>query len=209
MRLSFFRFLFFYMGLVVAGSISCVVFANVGILNQILMALLTLVAFAFISLAIFVLTTRISKRLSNRVTKATSEELQREDDVLLQGVAFSQTILFVAVNLTLEEQRSRIIFSTLIAAFAITFYALRAWAKIKDSSKYRYYSMVVFALICGSTVFSSLMTVSILMFTPLFETPFSPYEFLVYVIGSGVTTSIMEIVATVFKKRYGYEGRYP
>lgn len=137
----------------------------------------------------------IGTKLGAKVTEAKPEELQREDDVLLQAVAFSQSLLFVLLSLTSSEQRQLLIYA--IAIVTITFYTLRAWAKIKDSSKYRYYSMIAFAFVSSNTVISILD----FYFNILRESILSSSAIYTCV---ALTSGI--IAGKVFKKRYGYKG---
>ena len=133
--------------------------------------------------------------------------MQREDDVLLQAVAISQSILFFAVNLA-EENGSKLIISALIVIFAGSFYILRAYAKIKDSAKYRYYSMLALALVIGDTVYGGLALVtfqSTLLSSPLF--PLSSATIRIYLdyIFLAIPIFLFDFFGRIFKKRYGYK----
>lgn len=138
----------------------------------------------------------IAMKARARVKKAKKEELLREDDVLLQAVAFSQSIIFILLNLT--ENTSKLTLIYLVAFVTVIFYALRAWAKIKDSSKYRYRSMVVFSFICSNSVTS--------IISLLFTLPNRFYLFSLTSIYSGIAMGFSVIASLVFSKRYDYEG---
>lgn len=135
------------------------------------------------------------KRCDIKIKKADEEELRREDDVLLQSVPFLSTIVFVFVNLFIEDQLFKTVLSVFIATCAISFYALRALGKIKQSSKYRHYSMMLLAFLFGS-YFASLVTTfadkTNLMYSVIFG------------IDSAIVISLIVLFDYVFSKRYGY-----
>lgn len=141
--------------------------------------------------------TSIAIRLGDRVKKADSKEISREDDVLLEAVAFSQSVLFVLLSLMQSEDRIReaLLYGTVLTTLA--FYTLRAWAKIKDSPKYRYYSMIAFAFLSGNMV------------TSVLKLYFNIPDELIIKMGMvyvAVAYSLARIAEKVFKKRYGYKG---
>jgi len=150
---------------------------------------------ALVATLIAVVGFAIALKLGAKVTKAESDELLREDDVLLQAVAFSQSILFVFANLTLEEVSLKLSASSFIVVFAVAFYILRAWAKIKDSPKYRYYSMIICAFVLGNTVASILDLSFGILRKSIFDTT---------TIWGSVAFDFVIITEKVFKKRYGY-----
>lgn len=150
---------------------------------------------AFVS--IFGFGTFIAIKLGDRIKEADPKEIRKEDDVLLESVAFSQSILFVLLSLMQSEDRLRevLLFGTVMTTIA--FYTLRAWAKIKDSPKYRYYSMIAFAFLSGNAV------------TSILKLYFNiPDEFIIDmgIIYSAISLSLARIAEKVFKKRYGYKG---
>lgn len=79
------------------------------------------------------------------------DEIFREDDVLLQAAGFSQAALFIALSF-MQLSPELAYLRWMILAFAIPFYILRAYAKIKNNSKYRYYSMYLALLILITTI---------------------------------------------------------
>ena len=143
----------------------------------------------------WVLAYEIGKRLGSKFTKATSEELRREDDVLLQATAFSQSVLVIILSLMSGEDtlRRQIIYFIIIVA--VSFYALRAWAMIKDSSKYRYYSMIIFTFVGVNSVIS-LLTISIA------HIPSDTVSWLVLIMAGALAI----IVEQISRRRYGYKG---
>ena len=163
----------------------------IGMGFEILQFFSTLVVYVLIMIFGFI----VAFKLGAKVTKANPEEIRREDEVLLQAVAFSQSVLFILVNQTPIEDKLQ--WSLLIAIVAVTFYALRAWAKIKDSPKYRYYSMLAFSFITSNTVTSllglyfNIPQKSILNMTNIY---------------TSIALAFAIIAASVFGKRYGYKG---
>ena len=152
----------------------------------------------FNSLSVFFVSTvgfTIAHKLGAKVTEANPEEIKREDDVLLEAVAFSQSILFVLLSLMQSEDKLREALLSGIVLTTIAFYTLRAWAKIKDSPKYRYYSMFVFAFLSGNTVSSVLKL--------YFNTP-DDFILTMSTIYLTVAANLAVIASRVFKKRYGY-----
>jgi len=135
-------------------------------------------------------------KASARVKKAKKEELRREDDVLLQAVAFSQSIIFILLNLTENTHKLTLIY--LVAMVTVVFYALRAWAKIEDSAKYRYRSMVAFSFVCSNSVTS--------IISLLFSLPDRFYLFSLTSIYGGIALGVFFIASMVFSRRYDYEG---
>jgi len=107
-----------------------------------------LILFAAVAIAIFI-TLAIFKRFSFK--KASERELKAEDDILLQATAFSQATIWIILNLIPADENTNL-FKWLIPVAAISFYCLRAWAKLKDSNKYRYRSMLVFAVVVSFSV---------------------------------------------------------
>jgi len=150
----------------------------------------------FIGIPIAFVCFPIAMKAKARVKKAKKEELRREDDVLLQAVAFSQSIIFILLNLTENTRKLTLIY--LVAVVTVIFYALRAWAKIKDSSKYRYRSMVVFSFVCSNSVTS--------IISLLFNLPDRFYLFSLTSIYGGIALGVFSIASSVFSRRYDYEG---
>ena len=76
---------------------------------------------------------------------ASQDELLREDEVLMEATAFLQGIIFIYLNLIPSVTNS---FATTlkwsVPIFGVLFYILRAYARIKQSGKFRYYSIYVF-----------------------------------------------------------------
>jgi hypothetical protein len=115
-------------------------------LNGLLQNLLIL--FAAVGISIFV-TLMVFKRFSFK--KASERELKAEDDILLQATAFSQATILIILNLIPSNDNTNL-FKWLVPVAAITFYGLRAWAKLKNSNKYRYRSMLVFAVVVSFSI---------------------------------------------------------
>jgi len=133
----------------------------------------------------------IGEKLRLRVTKADDAEIKREDDVLLQAVGFSQSVLLIMVNFFLVEQS--VLFSILIITSSVGFYSLRAWAKIKNSQVFRYFSLFFLAMATSNTLIFPFL--SLFMSLDLMD-----YYFAVYM---GLLLASTSIVRSVFTKRYG------
>jgi len=185
--MKFRKFMILYLVL-----IGVVVFCLVGFWLVVFQYLLEM---AFIVLMI-IFGSIIGRKLSGKFIKATPDELQREDDVLLQATAFSQSVLVILLSqLSDEKLRGHVLY--FIVLVAITFYGLRAWAKIKDSQKYRYYSMIMFAFVTVNSVLSLLKLSLNLPDVYIID---SSYVYL------GIAISLAIIVEHISRKRYGCKG---
>jgi hypothetical protein len=204
MPLSFKRFIVLYVIIVTLTSGFLYAYMQ-GMLNEVS-------PYLFWGLYVFMVTIpfniAIVKSKAVKAATASAEEIRREDEVLLQAVAFSQSILFLVVTLTMKEEASRLVLSVLIAASAVAFYSLRAWAKIKDSARYRYYSMVVLAIVIANNIFGLLgavtshyMRESSFVFPSL--NPLGSFMVMLMIYVSTIELFVT-YVRTVFKKRYGY-----
>lgn len=87
--MRFLRFFVFFIALVATASILVCVLDWIEVLLQSLPFLLSFLIYITIGFTIYIAGEKIAERLSIRVAKANPDELQREDDVLLQAVAFS------------------------------------------------------------------------------------------------------------------------
>ena len=83
--------------------------------------------------------------------KADERELRTEDDILLQATAFSQAALWIYLSLTPSEFDVNIM-KWLIPSAAIPFYGIRAYAKLKDSNTWRYYSIYALSIVFGISI---------------------------------------------------------
>lgn len=167
--------------------------------------LIICLTFSWAGFLIYAITAGIAKRFNERTHRASSEELRREDDVLLQAVAFSQSVFFIFLNL-IPESDINLAFKVLVPIVAILFYALRAWGKIKNSAKYRYWSVwALFSIVITTLVFF------MLSLTEYFRDPanllaymyFSMVWSAVVALSLGVFLGSMRIIMAVLKKRYG------
>ena len=78
---------------------------------------------------------------------ASDDELLREDEVLMEATAFLQGIIFIYLNLIPSDTDSlATTFRWSVPVFGVLFYLLRAYARIRLSGKFRYYSIYVFSL---------------------------------------------------------------
>jgi len=190
--MGFRKFLICFVALVTIAII-LLFLCSIGMTFHILQLFLTVIG----GFSILIVGSIIGTKLSAKITEAKPEEIQREDDVFLEAVAFSQSILFVLLSLMQSEDRLREALLYLTVMTTLVFYTLRAWAKIKDSPKYRYRSMIAFAFLSGNAV------------TSILKLYFNiPDEFIVNmgIIYSTIAVSLSLIAEKVFKKRYGYKG---
>lgn len=130
-------------------------------------------------------------KLNPRVTRADEEEVKREDDVLLEAVGFSQSVLLVLVNLFFTEQSA--IFNILIITSGVGFYSLRGWAKIRNSQKFRYLSMFFLAI-----AITNILTIPFVF--SFLSIGIMDYFIFVYI---GIFSAFYLIIACIFEKRYG------
>ena len=100
--MRFRNFLILYIALVTTPMV-LLVLCSIGMALEIVRLFLT----TLLSILIMVLGLIVASKLSAKVTKAKPEELLREDDVLLEAVAFSQSILFVLLSLMQSEDELR------------------------------------------------------------------------------------------------------
>lgn len=103
------------------------------------------VIYSILSLPLALLLVTFRKR---SFKKAEESEIKLEDDILLQATAFSQSALWIYINIAPAND----FFSAMkwiVPSVAITFYAMRAYGKMKNSNFWRYRS--VFALIITIT----------------------------------------------------------
>ena len=96
----------------------------------------------------------IGDKLESKVKVAKRKELKREDDILLQAVGFSQSTLIILLNILVEASDVKTFVTITVIICAVTFYAVRAWAKLKNNSKCRYYSMIILAFLIGFSLYS-------------------------------------------------------
>ncbi|MFX0209666.1 MAG: hypothetical protein ACFFDT_27040 [Candidatus Hodarchaeota archaeon] len=103
----------------------------------------------------------VLERIAGRIhiKKADKGELRREDDVLLQATGFSQSVLFIYLNLVPPNEIVDV-FKFLVPFTAIVFYVLRGYAKIRNSNKYRYYSVRVFVFIIANSLSAIVWTIN-------------------------------------------------
>jgi MFS family permease len=89
--------------------------------------------------------------------QANEDELKREDDILLQATAFSQAALFIYLNLLPSGDFVNILKLT-VPIVAVSFYLVRAYAKLKNDNLWRYRSDFVLVAVVDVTLYSFVMT---------------------------------------------------
>lgn len=145
---------------------------------------------------------RLGERLVEKIKKADADEQRREDEVLLQAVAFSQSVSFFMTTLLLDGI-FRLVIGAMTASFAVAFYIVRAWAKVKDSPLHRYISMLILSFVGASTLMAifSVAATSLLVLNPVsFDLGLYVLVPLVFGFFGG---SMGDVTGDMFKKRYG------
>jgi hypothetical protein len=141
-----------YLGLIIACSI-VIAWLLFGFIFQfsesffLVTSLTATIALEFFGSVIIVF--EIAKKF--QFSKASSQEIKREDDVLLQGAPFISAILFFYLNVLFSVTALKIALGLAIVSCTSIFYVARAIAKIKCNKKFRFYSM--YSLIFLSTSF--------------------------------------------------------
>jgi hypothetical protein len=145
------------------------------------------------------LTRNFANRLGERIRQASPEESRKEDDVLLQAVALSQSVFFIYLNL-IPSSDFIVAFKILVPALAASFYVLRAWAKITDNARFRYWSIwLFFFIVVNSALFFSSMAIASILGIEKFVT----WGYLFGSLCSSILFGSMLIIGGIFKKRYG------
>jgi hypothetical protein len=145
---------------------------------------------------------RLDERFVEKIRKLDADEQKREDEVLLQAVAFSQSVSFFMTTLLLDGS-PRLIIGAMTASFAVVFYIVRAWAKVKDSPLHRYISMLILSFVGASTLMAifSVAAAGLLVLTPV-SFDLGLYSLVPLVFGFfGGTMS--NATSDMLKKRYG------
>jgi hypothetical protein len=132
-----------------------------------------------------------SESLSKKIRRAESEELKKEDDVLLQAVALSQSTFFIYLSI-IPSSDLVTVFKIIVPTFAVLFYTIRALGKITDNGKCRFWSIWLFFLIV-------LMAPSYVVF----GAAGALYGWFASSIYASILTGLMQIIDRVFRKRYG------
>jgi len=84
-----------------------------------------------VGLAFWKVSHKIAERLSAKTRRADRSELNREDEILLQAVAFSLSLFFIYLNL-IPTSGLITLYRALVPIATVLFYTLRAWGKIKN-----------------------------------------------------------------------------
>lgn len=140
------------------------------------------------------------EKVNPKIKEADNEELEKEDDILLQGVGFSQSVLFILANILLISTNEKLRASILIASTTIPFYVIRAFAKLTNNSKYRYYSMGILGFVLAFSV----RTISQI----LLPQANNFLNNLIDGISIAIAIGFIRLVFDVFSKRYGVK-RFP
>ena len=84
------------------------------------------------------------------IKEASKRELEAEDSIFLQAVAFSQSTLWIILNL-IAQDRITAFLKLFVPIAAVLCYSLRAYGKLKNNNKWRYFSVIaLFLVFAGS-----------------------------------------------------------
>ena len=86
-------------------------------------------------------------------SQASNKELKIEDDIILQAIAFSQSALWIYLNI-LPATESINAMKGIVPTAAIVTYGIRAYAKLKNNNVWRYRSTYAVAVIVGISFYS-------------------------------------------------------
>jgi len=197
MAVSFREFTVYYFILII-GTIAACLFNSIESFFTFILLLLITIGFLIILIKIC---RKIVHKYGITFEKAKTEELEKEDDVLLEGVGFASSILFFYLSFFSPEIPESFLLSLGLVLFTIPFYLLRAFAKIRNSPKLRYYSMCVFFFLM-SVYFLGISLIIINQFFNDFAQ--SSYGPLVIAPLSGAFIMIKDLSEN-FKKRYDYK----
>lgn len=140
---------------------------------------------------------RLGRRLD--FGKADKYELKREDDFLLQAVGFSQSSLFIYLNLVQSDVFINIL-KWLVPSIASLFFFVRGYAKIKNSPQYRYYSIWILVFVLSLSLDSLLF----LLIPQVFLFGEDLNRFVLLPLCFSLHLPPLGLVRVLCSKRYGY-----
>lgn len=145
-------------------------------------------------------TLKIARRYP--IAEADAEEIKREDDVLLQGTPFVSAILLFYLNIIVSDTNSKIILADAIVFLTVSFYVVRAYAKIKSSPIHRLFSAVLLVWLAGSFVFLFLVAFFPYIFPTILTLP--PLVFVLFGIGLAIIPILLTALGVAYlRQRYG------
>jgi hypothetical protein len=148
----------------------------------------------------FFLAKEVVKR--HPVAKAMDKEIEREDDVLLQGITFLSTILFFYVNTLIPDANGKVAISLMIVVANGSFYLLRAVAKVKSNPFYRLLSVFFLVWVVSLYCFGLILLLSPTTFPIVLNLP--PLIFTLVAVGLTVLSFLLvSLVIVFFAQRYG------
>jgi hypothetical protein len=134
--------------------------------------------------------------------KALPEEINREDDVLLQGTPFISAILFFYLNILTSVFYVKLILGLTIILGTGTFYVSRAAAKIKSDPHDRFMSIFFLVFLVAGVIYEIIVILFVILIAPRLTIPLI-VEVLVI---SGLTIIIflpLAFASAYFPIRYG------
>jgi hypothetical protein len=99
-------------------------------------------------------------KIAKNVIQAPSDEIRREDDVLLQGTPFISTVLFFYINISITNYTVKLTLGLAIVLLTGTFYVLRALAKIKSNPELRFSSMFFLIYLSTAVIYEIVVLLS-------------------------------------------------
>jgi len=138
------------------------------------------------------------------IAEADAEEIKREDDVLLQGTPFVSAILLFYLNIMVADTNSKIILANAIVFLTVSFYAVRAYAKIKSSPIYRLISAFLLVWLASSFFFLFLVAFFPFIFPSILTLP--PLVFVLSCTGLAVIPMLSTALGVRYlRQRYGVQ----
>jgi hypothetical protein len=134
--------------------------------------------------------------------KAGTEEIKREDDVLLQGTPFISAILLFYLNTLVSDTNNKIILANAIVYLTLIFFVLRGFAKIKSNPTSRFFSALFLVWLGSSFGFVFLVSYFPSIFPYILELPL--LGILLYGIGLAIVPILSTALAVAYlTQRYG------
>jgi hypothetical protein len=136
------------------------------------------------------------------IARADAREIEREDDVLLQGITFASAVLFFYVNMLTSDMNVKFWVSLMIICSTGSFYLFRALAKIKSDPYYRFYSAFLLVWVACSYVFEFVVIFFPVIFPKILSMP--PLAQVSAVVGFTVIPILLTALAGAYlPQRYG------
>lgn len=143
----------------------------------------------------------ISLGIDKTLEMASEEELKTEDSVLLRGISFLQSTVFIYLNIIAYENIMLSVLKYVIPVFTGAFFIVRGYGSIKRNNKYRFISTAMLTFFFPWEIF---VYVIFIMNIPVADVKF----WYLFVGFAGVFWAIMNKITEILSTRYGYVKRY-